>query len=47
MRYLTRRFVHALLLLAAATIVTFLFTTLAPGNYFEEMRLNPQISPEP
>lgn len=46
MRYLARRFLHALLLLAAATIVTFLFTTLAPGSYFDEMRLNPQISPE-
>ena len=46
MRYLIRRFLHALLLLGAATIVTFLFTTLAPGNYFDEMRLNPQISPE-
>jgi peptide/nickel transport system permease protein len=46
MRYLARRFLHALLLLAAATIVTFLFTTLAPGNYFDEMRLNPQISRE-
>jgi len=46
MRYLARRLLHALLLLAAATVVTFLFTTLAPGNYFDEMRLNPQISPE-
>src|ERR1051325_4699682 len=46
MRYLIRRFFHALLLLGAATVVTFLFTTLAPGNYFDEMRLNPQISPE-
>ena len=46
MRYLTRRFLHAVLLLAAATVVTFLFTTLAPGNYFDEMRLNPQISSE-
>jgi peptide/nickel transport system permease protein len=46
MRYLIRRFLHALLLLGAATVVTFLFTTLAPGNYFDEMRLNPQISPE-
>jgi peptide/nickel transport system permease protein len=27
-------------------MLTFLFTTLAPGNYFDEMRLNPQIAPE-
>jgi peptide/nickel transport system permease protein len=46
MRYLTRRFLHAVFLLAGATVVTFLFTALAPGNYFDEMRLNPQISPE-
>lgn len=46
MRYLARRFLHAVLLLAAATVVAFLFTTLAPGNYFDEMRLNPQISLE-
>lgn len=46
MRYLSRCFLHTLLLLAATTFVTFLFTTLAPGNYFDEMRLNPQISPE-
>lgn len=44
MRYLSRRFFHALLLLAGASVVTFLFTALAPGNYFDEMRLNPQIS---
>ncbi len=46
MRYFSRRLLHALLLLVAATFITFLFTTLAPGNYFDEMRLNPQISPE-
>lgn len=46
MRYLSRRLLHTVLLLAATTFVTFLFTTLAPGNYFDEMRLNPQISPE-
>lgn len=46
MRYLTRRFLHALLLLAGASVLAFLFTALAPGNYFDEMRLNPQISSE-
>jgi peptide/nickel transport system permease protein len=46
MRHLARRFLHAVMLLVGATVVTFLFTTLAPGNYFDEMRLNPQISPE-
>lgn len=46
MRYLLRRLVHALLLIFGVSILTFLFTTLAPGNYFDEMRLNPQIAPE-
>jgi peptide/nickel transport system permease protein len=46
MRYLLRRLVHAFFLLIGASILAFLFTALAPGNYFDEMRLNPQIAPE-
>jgi peptide/nickel transport system permease protein len=46
MRFFLRRLRHALSLLAGVSILAFLFTTLAPGNYFDEMRLNPQISPE-
>ncbi len=45
MRYLARRIVHAVFLLFGVSILAFLFSTLAPGNYFDEMRLNPQISP--
>ena len=45
-RYFLRRLAHAFLLVAGVSILTFLFTTLAPGNYFDEMRLNPQIGPE-
>ena len=45
-RYLLRRLSHALLLIIGVSILAFLFTTLAPGNYFDEMRLNPQIAPE-
>jgi peptide/nickel transport system permease protein len=37
---------QAAFLLLGVSILTFLFSTLAPGDYFEEMRLNPQISPE-
>jgi len=33
-------------LLVGVSILAFLFTTLAPGSYFDEMRLNPQIAPE-
>jgi peptide/nickel transport system permease protein len=46
MRYFLRRSAHAFLLIAGVSMLTFLFTTLAPGNYFDEMRLNPQIAPE-
>lgn len=46
MRFFLRRLRHALFLLAGVSILAFLFTTLAPGNYFDEMRLNPQISSE-
>jgi peptide/nickel transport system permease protein len=46
MRYFLRRLGHAFLLIIGVSLLAFLFTTLAPGNYFDEMRLNPQISPE-
>jgi peptide/nickel transport system permease protein len=46
MSYLLRRAVHALFLVVGVSILTFLFTTLAPGDYFDEIRLNPQIAPE-
>lgn len=46
MRYLLRRLGHAALLVIGVSILAFFFTTLAPGNYFDEMRLNPQIAPE-
>lgn len=46
MRYLARRITHAVFLLLGVSVLTFIFTTLAPGNYADEMRLNPQISPE-
>jgi len=46
MFYLLRRLGHALFLLAGVSVLSFLFTAFAPGTYFDEMRLNPQISPE-
>ena len=45
MRYFVGRIFHAGLLLFAVSLLTFLFSSLTPGNYFDEMRLNPQISP--
>jgi len=44
--YIGRRLVRALLLLIGVSALCFLFTEMAPGSFFDEMRLNPQISPE-
>ena len=46
MRYSLKRLAHAVFLLLGVSILSFAFTALAPGNYFDEMRLNPQISPD-
>jgi len=46
MRYLGRTLVRAILLLAGISILCFLFTEMAPGSFFDELRLNPQVSPE-
>ena len=44
MKYLERRLVYGALLLVSVSVFCFLFTDLAPGNFFDEMKLNPQIS---
>jgi peptide/nickel transport system permease protein len=46
MRFLTRRLVHSILLCLGISFLSFLFLQLAPGNFFDEMRLNPQVSRE-
>jgi len=46
LRYFFRRLSHALFLLLGVSVLSFLFVELAPGDYFERMRLNPQISRE-
>ena len=46
MRYLVRRLLHGLLLLLGVSVLSFVFFELAPGDFFAEMQLNPQISPE-
>ena len=46
MRFLLRRLAHAAFLLLGVSVLAFAFSTMAPGNYFDEMRLNPQISAE-
>jgi peptide/nickel transport system permease protein len=46
MNYIGRRLLRAVLLLLGVSTLCFLFTEMAPGSFFDEMRLNPQISPE-
>ena len=46
MNYLERRLLHGMVLLIGVSVLCFLFTDLAPGSFFDEMKLNPQISPE-
>ncbi len=46
MSYLARRLIRTILLLIGVSALCFLFTEMAPGTFFDEMRLNPQISPE-
>ncbi len=45
-RYLIARFLQALFLLFGVSLLSFVFLELAPGDFFDEMRLNPQISQE-
>ena len=44
MRFLIRRLVHAALLLAVISIVSFALVQLAPGDFFDQMRMNPRVS---
>src|SRR5271156_4873404 len=46
MRYLGHRILQSLLLLLGVSLLSFAFVELAPGNFFDEIRLNPQISNE-
>lgn len=44
MRYLSRRLVHAVLLLAAITVFSFALLQWTPGDFFDTMRLDPRVS---
>jgi len=46
MFYFARRLLHSILVLVGVSVLSFLFLDLAPGEFFSDMRLNPQISPE-
>jgi len=43
-KFATKRLIHATLLLIAVSFFSFALLQLAPGDFFDEMRLNPQVS---
>lgn len=45
MKFIRRRLFHAVFLLLGVSVLCFLFSAMAPGDFFEQMKLNPQISP--
>lgn len=44
--YIRRRIVHSVLLLLGVSLFSFLLCELVPGDFFDEMRMNPSISQE-
>jgi peptide/nickel transport system permease protein len=46
MRYLCGRLGHGLLVLVGVSVLSFVFTALAPGDFLNEMKLDPRISPK-
>ncbi len=46
MHYVIRRIAHGVLLLLGVSVLAFALTRLAPGEFFQEMRLNPRIAPQ-
>lgn len=44
--FLVRRIAHALLILALASLLAFTLVSIAPGDYFDDMRVNSAISPQ-
>ena len=46
MRYFAKRAAHSIALLIGVSVLCFVLSDLAPGSFFDEMQMNPQISPE-
>ena len=46
MRYAVRRALHSLFLLAGVSVLSFLFSELAPGDFYSEMQADPRVSSE-
>jgi peptide/nickel transport system permease protein len=45
-RYVARRVGHGLLVLFGVSVLSFVFAEASPGDVFDELRLDPKISPE-
>ena len=45
-RFVLRRLAHSLALLVAISLLSFALTELAPGDFFDQLRLNPRVSSE-
>jgi peptide/nickel transport system permease protein len=45
MRFLLGRLGHAVLLVLGVSLLSFAFIEMAPGDFFDEMRMDPRISP--
>ena len=46
MKFLVVRLTRSVFLLVGVSVLSFLLMQLAPGDFFEEIKLNPQISPQ-
>lgn len=46
MPYLIRRALHGLMLLVGVSILSFVLAQLAPGEFYQSMRLDPRVSPQ-
>jgi peptide/nickel transport system permease protein len=46
MRFAARRLIHSLLLLAGVSVLSFLFSELAPGDFYSDMQNDPRVTPE-
>ena len=46
MKFIVRRLAHAVLLLLAVSFLSFALLQLTPGDFFDGLRLNPEISPQ-
>ena len=46
LRFLVVRLIQAFITLVGVTFLSFLIIKLAPGDYLDQLRLNPQVSPE-